>query len=99
MYDYLGAFPIPNAAFGPGSSSQPIVLDDVRCHGIEFRLIDCRNSGILNSNCDHSKDAGVSCLPGTFSTSHQEGFENVYMLYSTILHFHRVNCMCWSSYI
>ena len=62
-----GAIERPNAAFGPGSTDMPILLDDVRCYGSESRLYDCSHSGIerTSSHCNHNTDAGVTCLPGT----------------------------------
>ena len=41
-----------------------IVLDDLQCTGSESRLIDCPHNGLGNHNCDHSKDAGIRCVPG-----------------------------------
>ena len=59
----LGALPRINAAYGQGSSVQPILLDDVRCIGHEHRLIDC--SYLVESHdCNHGQDAGVICLQG-----------------------------------
>ena len=43
-----------------------IVLDDLRCVGNEFRLVDCRHNGLGNHNCGHSEDAGVRCIPGIY---------------------------------
>ena len=42
----------------------PILLDDVRCKGIEHRLVECSHRGIEVYNCDHSQDAGVVCVEG-----------------------------------
>lgn len=47
------------AFFGEGNG--PVWLDDVQCDGSEASLLDCSNSGIGQSNCDHAKDAGVRC--------------------------------------
>ena len=41
-----------------------ILLDDVLCNGLEYRLFDCVHRGIEVANCDHSKDAGVQCALG-----------------------------------
>jgi deleted-in-malignant-brain-tumors protein 1 len=63
-YSSSGARPKINAAYGQGSSAQPILLDDVRCRGHEHRLIDCSYLAIESHNCGHSQDAGVICLQG-----------------------------------
>ena len=56
-----------NAAFGPGSTSQPILFDDVRCNGWEYELFDCPNRGLQVHNCGHHEDAGVLCLAGKYA--------------------------------
>ena len=61
MYFGTGATPRAAAYFGVGSGT--ILLDDVGCSGTESRLIDCSNRGIGVSDCRHSEDAGVTCLP------------------------------------
>ena len=38
-----------------------IWLDDVRCSGLETRLIDCPSATLGSHNCVHAKDAGVLC--------------------------------------
>ena len=62
-FSSLGAIEHINAAVGEGATFV-ILLDDVQCTGREYRLFDCRNNGLINSNCDHTKDAGVVCAPG-----------------------------------
>lgn len=63
MLIFIGATPRINAAFGQGGG--PVLLDDVRCTGLEYRLLDCVNTGSLEIvNCPHSKDAGVICTEG-----------------------------------
>ena len=47
------------AAFGEGSD--PILMDDVACTGIEEKLADCEFPGWEISNCNHAEDAGVVC--------------------------------------
>ena len=57
-----GAEALQNAAFGRGSFSQPILLDDLSCTGIETRLVDCDHNGINIHNCFHGEDASVRCM-------------------------------------
>ena len=52
--------------FGYGNG--PILMDNVMCNGLEYRLFDCRNAGWQVHNCNHLKDAGVSCAEGTLGT-------------------------------
>uniref|UniRef100_A0A671VT53 Soluble scavenger receptor cysteine-rich domain-containing protein SSC5D n=1 Tax=Sparus aurata TaxID=8175 RepID=A0A671VT53_SPAAU len=47
------------AFFGRGRDQ--VWLDDVECSGHEKSLVDCRNRGLGEHNCDHSEDAGVVC--------------------------------------
>ena len=60
----IGAIPRLNAAFGVGNG--PILLDDVRCTGLENRLLDCVHGGYEVNNCVHSRDAGVVCTEGVY---------------------------------
>ena len=60
-----GAIARVNAAFGPGITSSPIILDDVRCTGMENSLFECQNRGPNTTiTCGHNQDAGVVCVPG-----------------------------------
>ena len=45
----------------------PIVLDNLMCRGLEYRLFDCASNGLGISNCLHDADAGVSCVAGNES--------------------------------
>ena len=48
--------------FSPSASpSVPIWLDNVNCNGHETRLIYCGHNGLGNHDCNHNKDAGVTC--------------------------------------
>ncbi|WAR30551.1 DMBT1-like protein [Mya arenaria] len=55
------AVPLTNAFYGQGSGT--IWLDDVICSGQEIGLGACQHKPWGQSNCDHSEDAGVMCLP------------------------------------
>ena len=55
----VGAVPLGNAAYRPGTGS--IFLDNLACSGNETYLKDCRHSGTGNHNCAHSEDASVVC--------------------------------------
>nr|XP_058957417.1 deleted in malignant brain tumors 1 protein-like [Pocillopora verrucosa] len=52
---------VRSAGFGEGIGN--IWMDEVNCVGHERRLIDCNHLGPGKHNCDHSKDAGVICIP------------------------------------
>ena len=63
---FAGARPL-TTGFTNGVSGQLIWLDNVECQGNETRLIDCRANELGSHDCDHSDDAGVSCLDNTTS--------------------------------
>lgn len=48
-------------AFGPGSTNQRILLDNVRCVGTETDLLSCPHDPIGVSDCTHVEDASVIC--------------------------------------
>lgn len=61
---FIGGVLRVNAVFGAGVD--PIVLDDVRCSGLEERLYDCSNRGPLIHSCGHHEDVGVVCIEGNY---------------------------------
>ncbi len=63
----LGAIAAINTVYSQGTTFSPIILDSVGCTGMERRLLDCPNRGLLVHSCSHSNDAGVSCMPGMLS--------------------------------
>jgi deleted-in-malignant-brain-tumors protein 1 len=46
-----------------GSATQPVVMDDVLCHGIEPSLDACQFNGAASGNCGHDEAIVLSC-PG-----------------------------------
>ena len=57
-----GAVARTSAAFGQGSG--PILFEDLKCTGLEYRVFDCPSRGIEVTTCSHSEDAGVECMTG-----------------------------------
>ena len=56
----------PNASSAPhnatyGQGSDPIWMDDVKCHGGEASLFACTHAGWGVENCSHGEDASVVC--------------------------------------
>ena len=47
------------AHFGEGSG--PVLLDYVSCNGFEARLDECPHGGWYDTDCDHTRDAGLKC--------------------------------------
>ena len=58
---YTDATAYISAHFGPDATII-IALDDVACTPYESRLIDCPHDRNI-SDCSHSEDAGVQCVP------------------------------------
>ena len=50
-----------------GSTTRPILLDNVRCSGTESRLISCRRNSIGSHNCFHFEDVAIRCPGGRVS--------------------------------
>ena len=62
-YIFIGATAVTSSStFGQGTG--PIILDDLQCTGLEYRLIDCVHRGIGIHSCSHSEDVGVRCTAG-----------------------------------
>uniref|UniRef100_A0A8C1M730 Neurotrypsin n=1 Tax=Cyprinus carpio TaxID=7962 RepID=A0A8C1M730_CYPCA len=51
------------AYFGAGSGR--VLLDEVSCTGNELSIEQCPKTAWGEHNCDHTEDAGVSCIPLT----------------------------------
>ena len=62
-----GALALRYSHFGYGSG--PIVLDDVRCNGLEVYITDCPSAGLYVHNCGHAEDASVRCQGMTLTGS------------------------------
>ena len=45
--------------FGRGIG--PVFVEEVQCNGLEGSLLECGNTGLGLSTCDHYEDAGVIC--------------------------------------
>ena len=60
LFSHAGAQAFCNSYFGVGSGD--VLISGVNCSGIESGLINCTHNGIGNHNCNHTDDAGVTCL-------------------------------------
>ena len=63
-YGHMTPNPIIGAFYGQGTGR--IWLDNVGCTPGDQRLIDCNHRGWGVENCDHSDDAGVSCIDSEY---------------------------------
>lgn len=54
---------VVSSGFGPGVG--PILIDELDCDGTETNLTDC-SFEFQNHNCEHTEDAGVTCIQGQF---------------------------------
>ena len=61
-FHFTGATAV-TSSFTFGQGSGPIIFDDIQCTGLEYRLIDCVHSAIVDG-CSHTQDAGVICIAG-----------------------------------
>lgn len=52
-----------------GPDDQPTWLDNVRCMGDEYSILDCDRNDIGNENCAKSEDIGLICRGDAFSGS------------------------------
>ncbi|XP_025101967.1 deleted in malignant brain tumors 1 protein-like isoform X4 [Pomacea canaliculata] len=50
---------VASGAYGAGAGR--ILLDDVKCHGTENSLAECRHMTYYSSDCSHRRDVGVIC--------------------------------------
>ena len=50
--------PLLHATFGMGSG---LIVESIRCSGMERRLKDCFIRDISDGECNHNEDAGVRC--------------------------------------
>ena len=72
-----------NAAYGQGSG--PVLLGNVRCTGLEYRLIECPNIGIERTGCSHSQDAGVICVAGMKVVCSTNTTEMTFFVFQAVL--------------
>ena len=60
-YAHSHSIPLHNAAFGSGVG--PIFIDNLACDENEVMINDCTVHGTIGlTECDHSSDAGVTCV-------------------------------------
>ncbi|XP_062609785.1 deleted in malignant brain tumors 1 protein-like, partial [Saccostrea cucullata] len=78
-YDGFSSIARSSAYYGKGSGR--IWLDNVGCSGNEMDILKCRNNGVGIHRCQHSDDAGVSCVPTRLvgGGAEYEGRVEVYM--------------------
>ena len=58
----IGATTTSSGRYGRGTG--PIFYADVQCGGLEAQFSECSKGDLEQTNCDHSQDARINCLPG-----------------------------------
>lgn len=54
--------PIPTNGGSFGTSSVPVLLDNINCYGIEDNILQCKDVLMQRHSCSsNSKDVGVVC--------------------------------------
>ncbi len=83
------------AYFGAGSGR--VLLDEVSCTGNELSIEQCPKTTWGEHNCDHTEDAGVSCIPltGTNIYIYKYG-QNLCekQTYNVNIYIHIINIFC-----
>lgn len=60
----IGASPLPNEVFGPGTDDSDVYLTNLLCAGNESTLLDCVSTPVSEGDiCSHFLDVGVLCDP------------------------------------
>ena len=54
-----GAIAHTNAVYGEGTGI--VLLDGIRCTGLEAEIFDCVQASIGTTSCSHQNDAGLAC--------------------------------------
>ena len=65
------------AKYGQGAGQ--IWLDNLRCRGSEFSILQCSHRGIGTNNCGHSEDVGVICRPRNKSSKASFFSQSLYL--------------------
>ena len=76
---YLGTIAHRGAFFGAGSG--PIFLERFGCNDESARLLDCALPNVGVHGCDHSSDAGVTCIGMGVMMAHSTFIYHIYLCY------------------